>query len=240
MSVRVSFNDDRGNRETLTSPRTRSVGIVACTLGEHATAATAVEVEAVPAIVESTTDEYFVLYARSDLDSDREFPVSVTMGQDGTTTLTEQLAPLPRGHYRVEKFLIADPADIDHDCIDDITELGDPVGMNPLNRARAVPLRDGAVAIPDRETFEALSYKGISVPYHGYLRDLEFVKFYIVDVNYIVDANSSRPMVYFINTNTHRLHPDFLGCPRPPRPRLRAPPRPGVGRGRLPPQRGGS
>ena len=39
MSVRVSFQDDRGNRETLASPRTHNLGIVACSLGADATAA---------------------------------------------------------------------------------------------------------------------------------------------------------------------------------------------------------
>ena len=203
ISVRVSFYDDGGSLEALTSQRTVKVSVVACTVGEHAPAATAVEVEAVPAIVESTTEEYFVLYVRPDLSSEREFPISVTLGEDGTTTLTEQLSPLPKEHYRVEKFLIADPADIDNDCIDDITELGDPVGMNPLNPARAVPFRDGAVAIPDRETFEALSYKGRDVPYHRHLQDLEFVKFYIIG------SSADNRGVYFINTETHRIHPDF-------------------------------
>ena len=203
ISVRVSFYDDRGSLEALTSQRTVNVSVVACTVGEHAPAATAVEVQAVPAIVESTTEEYFVLYVRPDLSSDREFPVSVTLGEDGTTTLTEQLSPLPKEHYRVEKFLIADPADSDNDCIDDITELGDPVGMNPLNPARAVPFRDGAVAIPDRETFEALSYKGRDVPYHRHLQDLEFVKFYIIGVS------TDNMGIYFMNTETHRIHPDF-------------------------------
>ncbi len=203
ISVRVSFYDDRGSLEALTSQRTVKVSVVACTVAEHAPAATAVEVQAVPAIVESTTEEYFVLYVRPALDSDREFPVSVTLGEDGTTTLTEQLSPLPKEHYRVEKFLIADPADIDNDCIDDITELGDPVGMNPLNPARAVPFRDGAVAIPDRETFEALSYKGRDVPNHPQLHDLEFVKFYIIGVA------TDNMGIYFMNTETHRLHPDF-------------------------------
>ncbi len=203
ISVRVSFHDDRGSLEALTSQRTVKVSVVACTVGEHAPAATAVEVQAVPAIVESTTGEYFVLYVRPALDSGREFPVSVTLGEDGTTTLTEQLSPLPKEHYRVEKFLIADPADLDNDCIDDITELGDPVGMNPLNPARAVPFRDGAVAIPDRETFEALSYKGRDVPNHPRLQDLEFVKFYIIGVA------TDNMGIYFMNTETHRLHPDF-------------------------------
>ena len=203
ISVRVSFYDDRGSLEALTSQRTVKVSVVACTVGEHAPAATAVEVQAVPAIVESTTEEYFVLYVRPALDSDREFPVSVTLGEDGTTTLTEQLSPLPKEHYRVEKFLIADPADIDNDCIDDITELGDPVRMNPLNPARAVPFHDGAVAIPDRETFEDLSYKGRDVPYHRHLQDLEFVKFYIIG------SSTDNMGVYFMNTETHRTHPDF-------------------------------
>ena len=203
ISVRVSFHDDRGSLEALTSQRTVKVSVVACTVGEHAPTATAVEVQAIPAIVESTTEEYFVLYVRPALDSGREFPVSVTLGEDGTTTLTEQLSPLPKEHYRVEKFLIADPADIDNDCIDDITELGDPVGMNPLNPARAVPFRDGAVAIPDREIFEALSYKGRDVPYHRHLQDLEFVKFYIIGLS------TDNMGVYFMNTETHRIHPDF-------------------------------
>ena len=203
ISVRVSFYDDRGSLEALTSQRTVKVSVVACTVGEHAPTATAVEVQAVPAIVESTTEEYFVLYVRPALDSDREFPVSVTLGEDGTTTLTEQLSPLPKEHYRVEKFLIADPADLDNDCIDDITELGGPVGMNPLNPARAVPFRDGAVAIPDRATFEALSYKGRDVPNHPHLQDLEFVKFYIIGVA------TDNMGIYFMNTETHRLHPDF-------------------------------
>ena len=203
MSVRVSFSDDRGNRETLTSPRTVKVQIVACTASEDAPTATMVEIEAVPAVVESTTGDYFVLYLRPDLDSAREVPISVTLGQDGTTTLTDRLPPLPAEHYRVEKFLIAEPADVDGDCIDDVTELGDPAGLNPVNRAPTVYPRDGTVAIPDRATFELLSYKGRTVPFHGYLRDLEFLKFYISRVN------SSRPMVYFINTNTHTLHPDF-------------------------------
>ena len=75
--------------------------------------------------------------------------------------------------------------------------------MNPLNPARAVPFHDGAVAIPDRETFEALSYKGRDVPYHRHLQDLEFVKFYIIGLS------TDNMGVYFMNTETHRIHPDF-------------------------------
>ena len=79
-----------------------------------------------------------------------ELPVLVKRGEAGTTTLAENVEAMPAERYRVEKYLIADPADIDGDCIDDITELGDPAGMSPLNPAPAIALSDGAVAIPDK------------------------------------------------------------------------------------------
>ena len=173
-----------------------------CSGGGNDPTPTPTEVGHVPIVVDSTTEEYFVLYARPDLDSDREIPVSVTPGQDGTTTLTEQLSALPRENYRVEKFLIADPGDIDGDCIDDITELADPVGMNPLNPAPDISFVDGAVAIPDRESFEALSYKGVS-QFDPFLHDLEYVKFSILGMD------TDRPAVYFINTETSQAHGNF-------------------------------
>ena len=204
ITLGVSFSDDGGHAESLTSEATAAVvDTDRCPADGYNPVVVDLEVGTVPIVVASTTGDYFVLYVRPDLTADREIPVSVTLGQDGATTLTEQLAALPNEHYRVEKLLVADPADIDGDCTDDITELGDPVGMNPLNRAKAISFRNGAVAIPDRETFEALSYKGRNVPYHGFLRNLEFVKFYIIEYW------SSRPIVYFMNTNSHRLHPDF-------------------------------
>ena len=96
----------------------------------------AVAVTAVPIVVESTTDEYFVLYVTFDVDgTEVELPVLVKLGAAGTTTLAENVEALPAERYRVEKYLIADPADVDGDCVDDITELGDPVGMNPVNPA---------------------------------------------------------------------------------------------------------
>ena len=212
ISVRVTYTDDQGNREIRTSARTSRVktGCDGVELISPAPVPLPVEVTSVPIVVESTATEYFVLYVRPGLDAGREFPVSVTLGEEGTTTLTEQLAPLPKEHYRVERYLIANPGDIDGDCIDDIAELADPVGFNPLNPARPILFHRGAQAIPDRRTFEALSYKGTSVPYHGYLRDLEFVKFIVLDVH------SERPMLYFQNTNTYRLHDTFWTAIRAP------------------------
>ena len=98
-----------------------------CDGGGYNPTPTAVTVDAVPIVVESTTDDYFVLYVSHDLDTDTEvdLPVLVKKGEAGTTTLAENVAALPKERYRVEKFLIADPADVDGDCIDDITELDD-------------------------------------------------------------------------------------------------------------------
>ena len=163
-----------------------------------------VPVSATPIVVESTAADYFVLFVRPDLDEALEIAVSITLGADGTTTLTEQLSPLPIAHYRVEKYPVEDPADIDGDCISDIEELADLGALNPLNRAREIEFRDGAVAIPDRDTFERLSYQGDHVWTDLHLEDLEFVKFWLFHMS------TDRPAVYFMNTVTHRTHLDFF------------------------------
>ena len=199
--VKVSFTDDAGFAESLTSASTMTVRpATTCSGTDSAPTPTLIEVAEVPIVVESTTEEYFVLYVRHGLNADTrvDTPVSVTFGQEGTTTLTEELPALPKERYRVEKFLIADPADVDGDCIDDVTELADPVGMNPLNPAPAIRLVDGAVAIPDRETFEALSYKGED--------GLEYVKCWLLGMD------TDRPIVYFMNTATHLAHFDFMNA----------------------------
>ena len=173
---------------------------------------TAVAVTAVPIVVASTTADYFVLYVQPNLDTDRKIPISVTLGEEGSTTLTEQLAPLPKEHYLVEKYSVDDPADVDGDCISDIEELADLGTLNPINKLPKIDLRHGTVAIPDRETFERLSYQGTNVLIDNHLADLEFVKFFIFHVN------SFRPAVYFMNTVKHRAHYFFtLAVPSQPR-----------------------
>ena len=176
-----------------------------CPGADSAPTPTVVEVGAVPIVVESTTDEYFVLYVRHDLDADTTFevPVGVTLGQDGATTLTESLEALPKERYRVEKYLVSDPADVDGDCTDDITELADPVGMNPVNPVPAMSFDDGAAAIPNRETYVSLAYKGEIGAIDRHLAGLEAVKFHMVDMN------TDRPSVYFMNTKTYQRHDDF-------------------------------
>ena len=204
--VWVSFTDAAGYTESLESSSTTTVRPAnPCPGTGSGPTPVSVDVGAVPIVVESTTDRYYVLYVRHELDADTtvEIPVSVTLGQAGTTTLTEQLSALPAERYRVDEYLVADPGDIDGDCIDDVTELQDLGGMNPLNPAPRVRAVDGAVAIPDRETFEALSYQGTRVFIDTHLRDLEFVKLYLFGMD------TDRPVVYFMNTETHRAHTDF-------------------------------
>ena len=154
---------------------------------------TAIEVGAVPIVVESTTVDYFVLYVEHDLDGATvEIPVLVKRGAAGTTTLAENVEALPKERYRVEKYLIADPADVDGDCVDDITELDNLGSMNPVNPAAAIELSDGAVVLPDRETVETLSFEDSS----GTL----FLKFLLINMD------TDRPLVYFQNTERVRPH----------------------------------
>ena len=157
--------------------------------------ATVVEVDAVPIVVNSTVADYFVLYVRHDLGNGTavDLPVSVTLGGNGTTTLSENVAALPPECYRVEKYPVADPGDVDGDGIDDITELDNLGSMNPVNPAAAINLTDGAVAVPDEAAFEAISSS----------LHLKFV---------MLNVDTDRPTVYFMNSKTHRLHTEFLNA----------------------------
>ena len=195
--VRVSFTDDEGNEESLISAATSMVPEQTCQDGYLPPAPTEVAITAVPIEVESTAADYFVLYASHDVDGETVwYPVLVKRGEDGTTTLSESVASLPVERYRVERYSIANPGDVDGDCIDDITELNNLGAMNPINRAATIEPALGALAIPDQETFEALAYHAPS----GTLN----VKFAIVD------RNTDRPRTYFQKTTTNPYHDSFL------------------------------
>ena len=185
--VQVRATNDEGTGEW-SSSGFRGI----CSEGGDAPTPVEVEVTAVPIVVASTTDEYFVLYVRHDVDGATvEAPVLVKRGEAGTTTLAENVAALPAERYRVEKYLVADPADVDGDCFDDLTELENLGSMNPVNPTAAIALTDGAVALPDQETLAFVYNRG-------------YGKFVLLGMD--VD----RPYVYFINGETHLHHHTFL------------------------------
>ena len=147
---------------------------------------------AVPIVVESTTADYFVLYAKHDVDGiEVEIPVLVKLGEAGTTTLSENIPALPLERYRVEKYAVATPADVDGDCVDDLTELDNLGAMNPVSPA-AIDISHGAVALPDQETLGKLFLHSV----YG-----KFVLF---------GMDTARPSVYFMNTETYMDHISFL------------------------------
>ena len=88
----------------LTGGNARAQGSVACPGGGYDPVPVEVPVGAVPIVVASTTDDYFVLYVRHDVDDTVVMiPVAVTLGATGTTTLAENVEALPKERYRVEK-----------------------------------------------------------------------------------------------------------------------------------------
>ena len=150
--------------------------------------ATVIAVSSVPIQVSSTTSDYFVLYANV---NGNDIPVQVKRGESGTTTLEENIKALPASDYRVEKHAVADPADVDGDCLDD---LADP---SPLNHSHRIDLEpeDGAMVIADHAQFEELANEGV-------------VKVMLVELG------SSTPEIYFQNSTnqpSHTLFADYLG-----------------------------
>ena len=195
IKVKVRFDDDEGNEETLTSAETDAVAPVPCPGASYNPTPTDVEVDSVPIVVTSTTDDYFVLYVRG---TTVDLPVLVKRGEAGTTTLAENVKALTKERYRVEKYLIADPADVDGDCIDDITELDDLGTKNPVNSAGTLDPNVGAVSVPDRATFEALAH--VYPPWSAEL-DMKVVVFGI---------DTETPRVYFQNANRYQFHHTFV------------------------------
>ncbi len=182
-----------------------------CEDGYVAPTPTKVAVTSIPITVNSTTADYFVLYLKSDKLTNKSQPIFVKRGEDGTTTLADNLESLAAETYLVERYSVARPGDLDGDCIDDVTELADLGKYNPINSAKTTTKVNGVAAIDSRETFRELSFKGdVNVRGLEYLEGLEFVKFDIRDLS------SATPATYFINSNTHKIHSAFstaIGIP---------------------------
>ncbi len=176
-----------------------------CDDGWVAPTPTDVAVTSVPITVSSTEDDYFVLYVKHGRGSDTvlDVPVLIKRGESGTTSLSDSLSPLSADKYRVEKYLISNPADVDGDCADDITELDNFGYRNPTNPALPVAAQHGSVGFEDHAAFEKLSYQGQENLIDVWLKDLEYVKFTILNVY------SDSPKLWFQDTDRYRRHWTF-------------------------------
>ncbi len=153
--------------------------------------------------VNSNSESYYLLKVRHSVDEDFDLTTSITIGGQVTTTITEPLGNYPIEHYQVLQYSLGAPADTDGDGIDDITEYyGLPV-MSPLNIAPAVSMNDGSAAVDNMSTFNDLSANQNVVQWSDFLNGKKFVKFIIVDFH------TSNPVIYFINSDLHRLHAEF-------------------------------
>ena len=146
------------------------------------------DVTALPIWVKSTTNDYFVLYARY---GDAEYPVLVKMGEGVMTTLAENIPMLEPERYWVERYSISNPGDADGDGIGDIIELGSLGLMSPVNSAPVVRPEDGTAFIADADSF-----KQLGILLNGY-RTVKFVVF---------GLQQGRPGVVFVNARTHDYH----------------------------------
>lgn len=153
--------------------------------------------------VSSSSDKYYILKVRHDNSSPFEIIASMTLGQNGSTILTEPLEHYPIDHYQVLAYAINAPHDTDGDGIDDITEYTHAPTQNPLNFSSSIPLENGIVQVDQYSTFNTLSIQEDDVTWIPYLDGKEYAKFIIFDFP------NSNPRIYFINTKTHDNHESF-------------------------------
>lgn len=152
--------------------------------------------------VNSSSGSYYILRVKHHPDSLFEFQTSMTLGQEGSTIITEPLAHYPEEHYRVLEYPLSDPADSDGDGQDDLSEFTDIPHSGPFNVAGTIDSVAGQLVIQDLNSFEALSAQSDIVQWSEYLNGKKYVKFLIADFY-------TEPRIYFIDANTYSLHLDF-------------------------------
>lgn len=153
--------------------------------------------------VNSTEDNYYILQVRNNVSEEFDLSVSMTLGEENQTVITEALRNYPQAHYQVLEYSKSDPADTDNDGIDDITEYSNIPINNPLNAAEEVDEEDGAVILDSFGLFNAMSVSQPEVMWLEFLNGKRYSKFIITDFY-------DNPKVYFINGNKHGFHNDFI------------------------------
>ena len=154
--------------------------------------------------VASSEGHYYILKVRHGSTGDFEWPVSMTLGEEGSTVLTEPNGSYPIDHYQVLEYPIANPADTDLDGIDDVTEFLNMPTEGPLNFTSPLDFVNGAVAVNSFTTFKELAVTYEWISWAQFLNGKKFMKFVIVDIE------TATPKIYFVNSKTHYLHGHFM------------------------------
>ena len=156
--------------------------------------------------VSSTADKYYILHVKNPQTDAYDIMSSMTLGQSGTTIISESLEALPEDQYQVSEYLQSEPADVDGDGIDDMEEYLNIPKLAPLNGAPTIDSGDGLLMVHDFATFKELSIRHDLVQWSEFLNEKVFVKYMIVD--FFTD----HPKTYFVNSNVHDLHADFANA----------------------------
>ncbi len=152
--------------------------------------------------VNSTTQNYYILKVRHSINSPFEITASMTLGEVGTTIISEPLEHYPIENYQVLEYSINTPFDTDGDGVDDITEYNNIPTQSPLNAAQPITPNNGLLFVDSFTTFKRLSVTKDLVQWSEFLNGKGFMKYIIVDF----DTN---PQIYFIDSEQHVLHSDF-------------------------------
>ncbi len=153
--------------------------------------------------VSSTTNNYYILKIKHHIDSAFSLSTSMTLGEAGTTVITESVGHYPIEHYQVLEYSLQSPVDTDGDGIDDLTEFQNMPMQSPLNAAGSVSINDGLVAVDSFTTFKSLSRLEDLVQWSEFLNGKGYIK-YIMG-----DFYTAKPRVYFMNTEKYSLHGPF-------------------------------
>ena len=157
--------------------------------------------------VNSAKEKYYILKIRHSTNDDFELSTSVTLGEVGSTIITEPLESYPlKEHYQVLEYSINAANDTDGDGIDDIAEYNASPLQGPLNAAESINIDDGLVVIDSLTRFNKLSITKDHVQWLEFLNGKGYVKFIILDFS------TTAPKSYFIDSNTHELHSDFANA----------------------------
>ncbi len=153
--------------------------------------------------IEGSADEYYLLSVLHEPEMTYESITSMTVGTNGRMIVSEPLNAFGQQSYTITAYPISDPADTDTDGLDDISEFNNMPTQAPLNFADPVSFNDGVNSVDDMETFSELAVVGDDIPWAPFLNDRLFMKFAIVN------QDSDKPEIYFINSKNHFVHAEF-------------------------------